>query len=134
MSVELGRLPALLGREFFRSSVSTLRVPTFEDIVIFVYDVERCLGRLDRFDQRLIARITLEEYSREEAAILLGCDRATINRGYPKALDRLSRRLLDLGLMPPLPGHVEPHPRPASDACQEPKNVTFTLSERREGK
>jgi hypothetical protein len=125
MSVEIGRLPALLGREFFRSSVSTLRVPTFEDIVIFVYDVERCIGRLDRFDQRLIARITLEEYSRDEAAVLLGCGRTTINRCYPRALDRLSRMLLDLGLMPALPGHVEQEVRPGPKAVKSQK-VSFS--------
>ncbi len=125
MSIEIGRLPALLGREFFRASVSTLRVPTFEDIVIFVYDVERCIARLDPFDQQLIARITLEEYSREEAAVLLGCDRSSINRCYPKAIDRLSRMMLDLGLMPPLAGHLDPGTGPGPKLVKSQK-VSFS--------
>jgi len=50
MSVEVGRLPSLLGREFFRTRVSRHQVGTFEDAVIFVHDVERSLQQLDYFE------------------------------------------------------------------------------------
>src|SRR5579864_8122844 len=50
-SLETGRLPSLLGREFFRSTVTKYRVTTFEDRVIFVHDMEICLGRLDEFSR-----------------------------------------------------------------------------------
>jgi hypothetical protein len=43
LSIEAGRLPSLLGREFFRGHVSHYQVTTFEDVVIFVHDVETCL-------------------------------------------------------------------------------------------
>src|SRR5438876_933901 len=42
LSVELGRLPSLLGREFFRARVTSYRMHSFEDAVIFVHDVENC--------------------------------------------------------------------------------------------
>lgn len=61
-SVEVGRLPSLLGREFFRSRVTSYSMASFEDVVIFVHDVESALARLDSFHQRLIAMSVLEEY------------------------------------------------------------------------
>src|SRR5512146_1605697 len=72
LSMELGRVPSLLGREFFRSRITSYRMQSFEDVVIFVHDVERCLEKLDQSSQMLIARIGLQEYSYEEAARLLG--------------------------------------------------------------
>ena len=41
ISIEVGRLPSLLGRELFRSKVTSYRMTSFEDGVIFVHDVER---------------------------------------------------------------------------------------------
>ena len=37
-SMDVGRLPSLVGREFFRSNVSKYIVVTFEDRVIFVHE------------------------------------------------------------------------------------------------
>jgi hypothetical protein len=39
-SVEVGRLPSLLGREFFRTRVTSYTMRNFEDVVIFVTDME----------------------------------------------------------------------------------------------
>src|SRR5207245_2027953 len=47
ISIEVGRLPSLLGRELFRSKVTSYRMSSFEDAVIFVHDVERALAQLD---------------------------------------------------------------------------------------
>ena len=41
LSVEVGRLPSLLGREFFRTRVTSYHAGTFEDAVSFVHDVGR---------------------------------------------------------------------------------------------
>jgi DNA-directed RNA polymerase specialized sigma24 family protein len=101
-SVELGRLPSLLGREFFRSRVTSYRMHSFEDAVIFVHDVERCLEKLDSFSQQLIARLALQEYTQAEAARLLHCSRRTVVRRYPEALDRLSRIFLKSELLRPM--------------------------------
>jgi hypothetical protein len=38
MSVEVGRLPSILGSEFFRTHVTSYSVSSFEDAVIFVYE------------------------------------------------------------------------------------------------
>jgi hypothetical protein len=59
ISIEVGRLPSLLGREFFRARVTSYRASSFEDAVIFVHDVERSLEQLSEFDKKLIAKIVL---------------------------------------------------------------------------
>ena len=61
-SIETGRLPSMLGREFFRAKVTSYTVVTFEDRVIFVHDMEKCLERLDEFSRQLIARHILQEH------------------------------------------------------------------------
>lgn len=105
-SVEVGRLPSLLGREFFRSRITSYSMMTFEDIVIFVHDVESALARLDWFHQRLIAMSVLEEFSFREVARLLPCPLRTVEREVPEALDALSRMFLDGGLLKELyPSH-----------------------------
>ena len=43
-SVEVGRLPSLLGREYFRAKVSSYPMTSFEDIVIFVHDMDNLCG------------------------------------------------------------------------------------------
>src|SRR5438067_8140940 len=78
MSIELGRIPNILGREFFRSKVSSYRISTFEDVVILVHDVDRCLAKLELFEQELVARVVLQEYSHSEAAVVLHCTRRTV--------------------------------------------------------
>jgi DNA-directed RNA polymerase specialized sigma24 family protein len=99
MSVEVGRLPSLLGREFFRTRVTSRQQCTFEDAVIFVHDVERSLERLDGFSQKVIARVVLQDYTREEAARLLGCCERQLRRTYCEALDHLSEIFLQGGLL-----------------------------------
>jgi hypothetical protein len=77
---------------------------TFEDAVIFVHDVERCLEKLDETAQKLIARIVFQEYTQEETAELLNCRRRTVGRRFPRALDDLSDLFLATGLLKPLAG------------------------------
>jgi DNA-directed RNA polymerase specialized sigma24 family protein len=103
MSLEIGRMPSVLGREVFRSRVTSYRVHTFEDSVIFVHDVERCVERLQPFSRQLIARVILQDYTQEEAAALLGCARMTVYRLLPGALDEISAIFLETKLLAPLP-------------------------------
>ena len=98
-SLDIGRLPSLVGREYFRSDITSTRRPTFEDAVIFTHDVERCLALLDDFSQQLIARVILQEYSQEEAARLLNCGLRTVERRMPEALDQLSQLFVERGLL-----------------------------------
>ena len=98
-SIETGRLPSLLGREFFRAKVTSYTVVTFEDRVIFVHDMETCLAKLDEFSRQLIARHILQEHDRWATARLLRCNEKTIRRLTPLVLDTLSEILLDVGLL-----------------------------------
>lgn len=104
LSLETGRLPSVIGREFFRAKVTAYKGTTFEDRVIFVHDVEGCLERLSRFDQGIIARLVLQEHDHEGAARLLNCARKTLERRLPELLDELSEAFLRVGLLVALPG------------------------------
>jgi hypothetical protein len=67
-ALEVGRLPSILGRELFRSKITSYRMASFEDAVIFVHDVERGLEQLVLFHQQVIATVIFQEYTQEEAA------------------------------------------------------------------
>lgn len=99
LSMTVGRMPALLGHDAFRGKMSTYRVTSFEDSVIFVYDVEKCLKRLDSFSQELIRRIALQEYTQGEAAGLLRVSLRTIVRRYGEAIDSLTQIFIDYRLL-----------------------------------
>jgi hypothetical protein len=98
-SLETGRLPSMVGREFFRAKVSAYPAASFEDRVIFVRDVEKCLERLEYWDQQLIARVILQEHSQEQAAYLLHCNRKMVQRRLQEVLDLLSEDFLKSGLL-----------------------------------
>ena len=99
LSLTVGRMPALLGHDAFRGKMSTYRVASFEDSVIFVYDVEKCLKKLDGFSQELIRRIALQEYTQGEAAGLLRVSLRTIVRRYGEAIDALTHIFLENRLL-----------------------------------
>jgi len=103
LSIESGRLPSLLGREFFRTQVTSYHAGTFEDAVIFVHDVARGLAQLGAFEHKLIARIALQDYTQNEAARVLGCRRRTVGRRFPEALDQMTDIFLTAGLLVRLP-------------------------------
>ncbi len=42
VSMRMGRVPSVLGSCMFRGKVSSYRIHTFEDAVIFVYDIGPC--------------------------------------------------------------------------------------------
>ena len=48
-SMQVGRAPSILGDPIARGWCSSRPVRTFEDAVIFVLDVEKCLNELDRW-------------------------------------------------------------------------------------
>jgi len=103
LSIESGRLPSLLGREFFRTQVTTYHAGTFEDAVIFVHDVARGLAQLGAFEHKLIAKIALQDYTQNETARVLGCRRRTVGRRFPEALDQMTDIFLVAGLLVRLP-------------------------------
>ena len=102
MAMEVGKVPSLLGREMFRGNVSSCRVTSFEDVVIFVHDMERCLDKLTHGQQHLLRRIALQEYTQGETSAMLGISLRTVVRRYSETLDVVTRMLLDRGLLQPL--------------------------------
>lgn len=101
MSLELGRVPSILGGEMFRARVTSYRVSSFEDLVIFVHDVESCLSRLDRNSREIIAGMLFQEYTEFEIASKRGCTVRSVNRWLCEALDEMSEMLLRVHLLEP---------------------------------
>ena len=125
LSIEVGRMPSLLGREFFRARVTSYKASTFEDSVIFVHDVEVSLERLNEFDKLLIAKIVLQEYSQYEVGRQLGCGRRHVVRCYPEALDRVTEIFLKRELLTRLP-RTKPN---LENSCQGGKTGEFLASD-----
>jgi hypothetical protein len=98
-SMQVGRAPSILGDPVGRGWASSRPIRTFEDAVIFVLDVEQCLKRLDSLDRQMLSRIVLQEYTQAETATLLGMSVRTISYKFPQAVDRLTERLLESGLL-----------------------------------
>ncbi len=98
-SMQVGRAPSILGDPVGRGWVSSRPVRTFEDAVIFVLDVEQCLKRLNVLDRHLLSRVVLQEYTQSEAAAMLGMSLRAVAYKVPLALDRLTERLLESGLL-----------------------------------
>ena len=115
MSMEAGRVPSLLGRELFRGNVSSYRVQSFEDVVIYVHDVEKCVARLDRGQQHLVRRIALQGYTQAETSAMLGITLRTVTRKYAEAIDSLTRMFLRKGLLQPM----HECPQVEEEACEE---------------
>lgn len=130
ISIEVGRLPSLVGRELFRSRVTAYKMRTFEDAVIFVHDVDRALEQLDPFEKQVIAKVVFQEYTHDEAARLMGCWRRTVARRFNDALDRLSESFLEGGLLSRLPVRSKKPPQ----SCQEAKNSEICVSDSMCGK
>lgn len=126
-SLETGRLPSVLGSEYFRSGVTSYSAVTFEDRVVFTYDMEVCLERLDEFSRQLIARVVLQEHNRWDAARLLHCNEKTVRRMIPVALDLLSEILLEVGVM-------ERKISIRENSCQGGKSGPFSASDCEDGK
>jgi hypothetical protein len=101
LSLEAGRAPSLLGREMFRGKVTDYSVRGFDDVVIFVHDVESCLKKLSPGEQHLIRRIALQEFTQAETASLLALPLRTVHRRYADALDQLTEIFLERKLLEP---------------------------------
>ena len=102
-SMLVGRAPAILGEPIGRGWMSCRKVKTFEDAVIFVLDIERCLKKLGPVDQAILSRVVLQEYTQAETADMLGVSVRAISYKYKHALDNLTQLLLQskLLILPP---------------------------------
>ncbi|MGA8043329.1 MAG: hypothetical protein WCA37_11035 [Terracidiphilus sp.] len=98
-SMQVGRAPSILGDPVGRGWVSSRPVRTFEDAVIFVLDVERCLKQLKVLDRYLLSKVVLQEYTQVETVAMLGMSIRAVAYKVPQALDRLTEKLLESGLL-----------------------------------
>lgn len=98
-SMQVGRAPSILSDPIGRGWVSSRPIRTFEDAVIFVLDVERCLDQLGTLDRQMLSRVVLQEYTQTEAAALIGMSVRALSYKFPLALDRLTEKLLVAGLL-----------------------------------
>lgn len=119
-SVEVGRIPSLLGREFFRTRVTSYTMNNFEDIVIFVADMEHAIDKLNPREKKLLAMNVIEEYTIPEVARLIGCTQRSAERFLQDALDQLTKILLSGGLLEELPE--------CQKTCQEGNNYKSGVS------
>ena len=119
MSMEAGRVPSLLGKEMFRGKVTNYAVHGFDDVVIFIHDIEACIRKLDDDQQWLIHRIALQQYTQEEAGRMLHLTRRTIMRRYNDAMNRLTGVLLEVELLEPFIAGQNPCRSYRRKSCQE---------------
>ena len=98
-SMQVGRAPNILGDPIARGWCSSRPIRTFEDAVIFVLDIENCLSQLSILDRELLGRVVLQDYTQEEAALMLGIGIRTVGYRFPLALDRLTEKLLAADLL-----------------------------------
>jgi hypothetical protein len=98
-STQVGRCPSVLCDPVGRGWASSRPTRTFEDAVIFVLDIEKCLGKLQTLDQQILARVVLQAYTQSEAAGIFGMCTRSLHDKYNLALDRFTELLLKAKLL-----------------------------------
>lgn len=98
-SMQVGRAPSILLDPISRGWVSSRKVRTFEDALIFVLDVERCLEKLDPRQRLILSRVVLQEYTQAEVAAMLHMAPRTVGYKLCQALDCLTEKLLENNLL-----------------------------------
>ena len=120
LSIETGRLPSVLGGMGFRARISSYPLHTFEDAVIFVFDVERCLGELDKYEYEVLARVILRGEHPEQAAREIHCTSRSVYRTLPETLDKLTKKFLRREILS--------RSKISPKSCQGVKNGIFEVS------
>ena len=101
-SLLIGRLPSLLGREVFPARMQGRALHAFEDTVLFVCDVDRCLTGLEPLNQRLVAYCILEDHTEWDAARQFHRSQSDVSRRLHATLDLLHDTFCRLGLLRPI--------------------------------
>lgn len=99
MSCQLGRLPSILGREFFRAKVSHHAIPSFEDQALFTHDIEQSLRKLDKDEMHVLTLVGLYDMNLDEAAEILHWSAGYISLRFAEALARLTQVFLETGVL-----------------------------------
>jgi len=99
MSTQLGRLPSILGREFFRAKVSHHAIPSFEDQALFAHDIRRSLSKLNEDEMNVLTLVGLYDLTLDEAAEILHWSAGYISQRFGEAMGRLTQIFLDTGIL-----------------------------------
>ncbi len=98
-SLQTSRVGSTMRDPVGRGWVSSRPLVTFEDALIFVHDMERCIKSLDSLDRDMLTRVVIQEYTQSEASVLLGMSVRTMSYKFPAAMDRLTRKLIEAELL-----------------------------------
>lgn len=104
-SLQVGRMPQILGREVFRARTSHRKVLGLEDLMIFTHDFERFLARLQQQEKELIATLIFKEHSQDQVAQITGLTRFWVRARYFRAIDAVTQMSLAGGYLRAIPGH-----------------------------
>ena len=96
---QIGRMPSILGREFFRARVSHHAIPSFEEQAVFVHDVERALSKLNETDAEVLALVGLFQFTLDDVATILGRSPSGVAKRYHKSIDHLAEIFLESRLL-----------------------------------
>ncbi len=99
MSSQFGRLPSILGREFFRAKVSHHAIPSFEDQALFSHDVQHSLMKLGASELEVLTLVGLYDLNLDEAARMLHCSAGYLSQRFAEALANLTQIFLDSGML-----------------------------------
>jgi hypothetical protein len=99
LSSQVGRLPSLMGREFFRARVSHHAVPSFEDQAVFARDIELSIAKLSAEHQELILVAGMYNFTSDEIADMLHISKFAARTWFVEALDALSEIFLQAGIL-----------------------------------
>jgi DNA-directed RNA polymerase specialized sigma24 family protein len=78
---------------------SSRPIRTFEDALVFVIDMDRCLAALPSLDREILRRTLMQNYTQDEMATLLGMSPRTVSYKFSLALDRLTQRCIESQLL-----------------------------------
>jgi hypothetical protein len=98
-SMQPCRIACTLNSPIGRGWVSSRPIRTFEDTIIFIFDMEKCIKSLPSLDRDLLDKIVIQEYTQSEAAQLLGMGTRTISYKFTAALDRLTAKLIEAEIL-----------------------------------
>ncbi len=99
ISTTVGRLPSLLECEPTGSRPHSYCKRKFEDLVIFVTDMERALEELSDWERKLLTMNIVEDYSAAEVSKILAFPQRTVERQLHAAIDSLSRVMGGRGML-----------------------------------
>jgi Sigma-70, region 4 len=127
LSSQLGRLPSLMGREFFRARITHHAVPSFEDQAVFVRDIELSIAKLSAEHQEIVMICGLYDFSHEEIAGMLHISKASVKAWFAEALDALSEIFLAGGIL--RESRPDRHQRQVRNQGKRPKAAHFDVTD-----